>query len=309
MPKKRQAIVLPMQTTLDIAIREYGSVEGVFDVLRDNPQLVGIGADLQPGQLLKVLGAPIDVDVVEFFRQRDARPVTGPLMLPDPCEGYPCMPEFVTANMATTPVNQPFLEATPSLPVGNKYLVHDLDMINYNEGDPIMPETTSLFARNTGNIMEWRGYGDTGGVEGSPWNVITLPPGSVVAAGVGMNQVYKVWPAANGAALYPTGKFTLRWLPPPFADEPSEIVKWQTKSYNTETHIAHDGFSPCRYVQLERAPYWDEDAWEPVGERRTENSDGPWPDLTPEYWYRNLWTTGPADAQCVQGHSGLIIVF
>lgn len=310
---KRQAIALPLQTVIDIAIREHGGVEGAFAVLGDNPQLVdGLGSPLTPGQVLKVLSEPVDVDVVEFFRQRDARPVTGELMLPDPCEGYVCMPEFVEANQLTTPANQATLEATPSLPVGRKYLIYDLNPIVYGEGEPEMPETTSLFARNVGNIMEFRGYEDTGGVEGSPWNVIAVEPGTVVTiTGVSQtfieNHTYKVWTAATGTLLYPTGKFAVKWIPRPSIHD--DHLQFLAGSTNTQTSVAPSEFSPCRFLQLERSPFEDGETFEPVGERLAENADGPWPEWESGYWYRIIWSTGQPDAQCVQGSSALILVF
>lgn len=73
---ERIIIVQDRQSIWDIAIREYGSVEGVFRLLEDNPDLTGLDAPLSAGQSLVVRQAPVDTDVVRWYADRGLYPVT-----------------------------------------------------------------------------------------------------------------------------------------------------------------------------------------------------------------------------------------
>lgn len=77
---KRTIIAREEQTVWDIAVQEFGSVEGVFKVLADNPALSGLDEPLTPGGPLTVRQAPLDPDVVRFFAGRPWKPVTGDLL-------------------------------------------------------------------------------------------------------------------------------------------------------------------------------------------------------------------------------------
>jgi hypothetical protein len=77
---KRTITVLDRQSIWDIAIREYGSVEAVFALLLDNPELSGVDAPLVAGQQLVIRSADVDSDVVRYYRENALWPVTGELV-------------------------------------------------------------------------------------------------------------------------------------------------------------------------------------------------------------------------------------
>lgn len=72
----RIIVVQDRQSVWDIAISEYGSVEAAFMLLRDNPTLSGLDAELQAGQQLRISSAPVNADVVDFYRVNGHYPVT-----------------------------------------------------------------------------------------------------------------------------------------------------------------------------------------------------------------------------------------
>lgn len=46
--------VLPKQSLFDIAVECYGDVQGVVQILQDNPEIVGPTGPLEAGQLIKI---------------------------------------------------------------------------------------------------------------------------------------------------------------------------------------------------------------------------------------------------------------
>jgi hypothetical protein len=67
--------VLDRQTIWDIAIREYGSVEGVFTIMEDN-EGIDLVAPLVVGSLLKINKAPINKPVVDYFYNKNLHPIS-----------------------------------------------------------------------------------------------------------------------------------------------------------------------------------------------------------------------------------------
>lgn len=76
----RVITVLKEQTIWDIAVQEYGSAEGVFQLMEDNPEVTGLDAVLTVGQLLKIKTAPLEQSILNFYQDNDLHPVTGALL-------------------------------------------------------------------------------------------------------------------------------------------------------------------------------------------------------------------------------------
>lgn len=72
----RVIIVEDKQTIYDIAIQEYGHVDGTQLLLEDNPELQGYDTILFAGQLLKVIQEPINKEIVEQFSKEKYKPVS-----------------------------------------------------------------------------------------------------------------------------------------------------------------------------------------------------------------------------------------
>lgn len=74
----KTVIVLNKQTIYDIAVQEYGSVEGVIQIIKDNAG-VNLQTGLATGQILKITAAPINKAVVNFLKDRTnpIHPVSG----------------------------------------------------------------------------------------------------------------------------------------------------------------------------------------------------------------------------------------
>lgn len=73
---KRKVIVLDRQSLVDIALQEHGSVEALFDVVRD-AGLSSITEEVAPGDTLEVHAEPIDSAPPAYYRSRNQYPVTG----------------------------------------------------------------------------------------------------------------------------------------------------------------------------------------------------------------------------------------
>jgi hypothetical protein len=289
----RKTTVLDRQTIVDIAVREHGSVEGLFSVLKDNPQVEGVSDQLLPGQQLDVKAAPVDAVVTGFYQANNLYPVTDTLLPVDECSGYPCIPRNVQAYAVTTPDFQSSLEVIGT-PVGRRFFITDLTPAED-------PETASLFARYTGYVLRWRGLGDTGGAEGTAWDVISVAPGSVIDINTGTSY-WKSWNAASGTAVYPSGRFGLPWLPPP-----TEEGSFEKVSRSMEEPIQSAMFSPCRWWQVQRQSLMEGGDFVDFGERRKENDPTLFPLEGGFYLYRILWSTG-AGTICVQGYSETILL-
>lgn len=69
--------VLQGQTIFDIALEQYGHVSGVSRLIKDNPDLDGLNANLSAGDRLLIAGPVIDQEMVDYFSKQGIRPVTG----------------------------------------------------------------------------------------------------------------------------------------------------------------------------------------------------------------------------------------
>lgn len=64
------------QSVFDMALQEYGSLEGLFDLLDDNAKIQVDGA-LSVYEDLKIEQAPVRREIKEFYRSRTLLPATG----------------------------------------------------------------------------------------------------------------------------------------------------------------------------------------------------------------------------------------
>ncbi|HMQ77108.1 MAG TPA: hypothetical protein PKE21_13875 [Flavobacteriales bacterium] len=76
----RKVQILQFQWPVNLAIQEYGSVEGLFLLMADNPILKFISAPPRAGTLIDVRSAPADQDVATYYRTNDLHPVCGPVI-------------------------------------------------------------------------------------------------------------------------------------------------------------------------------------------------------------------------------------
>lgn len=62
----------------DIALQEYGSIDGVTPLVMNNEDVLvsGFSTDLVPGTVLRVVGDPIDPDMVAVMRAKGIVPAT-----------------------------------------------------------------------------------------------------------------------------------------------------------------------------------------------------------------------------------------
>lgn len=72
-----QTTVIQGQTIWDIALGQYGSIEGVFALLDQNPQLLDINANLHPGMQLNTRGEKLDTEVVGYYVNNHVIVVSG----------------------------------------------------------------------------------------------------------------------------------------------------------------------------------------------------------------------------------------
>jgi len=64
------------QSVFDLAIQEYGSIEGVFDLLAANLGLE-FDSDIVSGTELKIDGEIINQDIVDYYKKYNIKPATG----------------------------------------------------------------------------------------------------------------------------------------------------------------------------------------------------------------------------------------
>lgn len=82
----RTVIVEPGQCLEDIALQEYGSIDGVREVVLDNPLVFvdGFSTRLVPGSRLSIRDTPIDPPMFNAMRQLRVQPATLGELGPDP---------------------------------------------------------------------------------------------------------------------------------------------------------------------------------------------------------------------------------
>jgi hypothetical protein len=89
----KTVVVENRQTLLDIAIQEFGSVEGIFLVLADDKTAnqyqevvdnagftiqvsLGIMSNLIAGQQIKLKSSPINLPIANYYAKRNIKPIT-----------------------------------------------------------------------------------------------------------------------------------------------------------------------------------------------------------------------------------------
>ena len=69
------------QSIMDVAMQEYGDVEGIFLLMADNPDvIISLNTQLQPGDRLGIQQNPVsieDTQVLDFMRDNNHRVVNG----------------------------------------------------------------------------------------------------------------------------------------------------------------------------------------------------------------------------------------
>jgi hypothetical protein len=63
------------QTIWDLALRHYGSIDGAFKILQDNPTL-DLDVDLVQGTLVNINQAPLNKDVINYLIEKGVNPAT-----------------------------------------------------------------------------------------------------------------------------------------------------------------------------------------------------------------------------------------
>jgi len=66
------------QSVFDIALQAYGSVAGVFELLKANAGLE-LDSHIAPGTVLQVPGEPVNQEVVDYYIKNNIKPATGNL--------------------------------------------------------------------------------------------------------------------------------------------------------------------------------------------------------------------------------------
>lgn len=74
----RTIIIENEQNTRDIALQEYGSIEGLFDLMKDNPEVIkSLNTKLVPGTRLKISSAKKNKEIADYFAKKNYKVTTG----------------------------------------------------------------------------------------------------------------------------------------------------------------------------------------------------------------------------------------
>ena len=80
----RKVITQAKQTIWDIAMQEYGSVEQVFQLMADNPEVVpNLATNLAAGQLTVIRNPPVNSPVLDYMKRNKIKPVSDALHDPN----------------------------------------------------------------------------------------------------------------------------------------------------------------------------------------------------------------------------------
>ncbi|MEO8589492.1 MAG: hypothetical protein ABI432_09000 [Flavobacteriales bacterium] len=232
---ERIIIVLDRQGLWDIAVQEYGSSEGVFLLLQDNPELGNLDAVLTAGQKLRIRSAAIDQVVVDWYASRASKPVTGPFFFPGPCAFYLLEPPRVPVDYAC--VAEDFDAFESLLPEGAKVFI--IDRLEFG------PPSGTFGDDHIGHIL-------TKGP--SEWTFEIPEAGTVIEdlsllAGEPYQYLWQVYNAFG----YPGGRIGLQWLmgwtgyPGPGAETWRITLISAYTGYDALTDL----LSPCRKPQLQ----------------------------------------------------------
>jgi hypothetical protein len=73
----KKITVQPNQSVYDIAIQEYGSVEGVFLLMQDNPLIItSLDVNLIMGTRLQILSLPLNKEIISYYKDNHIIPVS-----------------------------------------------------------------------------------------------------------------------------------------------------------------------------------------------------------------------------------------
>lgn|GEM_PF-1055726 len=73
-----KTIIANRQTIWDIALQRYGTIEGVFQILADNPNAIAnLDAALAPGTVLRINDTAIDANILAYYQRNNIAPATG----------------------------------------------------------------------------------------------------------------------------------------------------------------------------------------------------------------------------------------
>lgn len=65
------------QSVFDLALQAYGSIEGAFDIVKDNASLLPtVTSEATAGKKIKVNGLPISKDVIDYYQKNQINPVS-----------------------------------------------------------------------------------------------------------------------------------------------------------------------------------------------------------------------------------------
>lgn len=70
----RKVVVKNRQRLIDIALQEYGSVEGLYFIIVDNK--LSYTSAINEGDVLLITKDPINKEVVDFYKQNNYNPLT-----------------------------------------------------------------------------------------------------------------------------------------------------------------------------------------------------------------------------------------
>ena len=74
---RKTVLILDRQTIWDIAIQEYGSDEGIFQLMKDNPEKVpSLTTNLIPGDRLRITSPATDQVGLDYYKTNNLHPVS-----------------------------------------------------------------------------------------------------------------------------------------------------------------------------------------------------------------------------------------
>lgn len=91
------------QTIYDVAIENYGSAEGVFALMADNPDVIpDLNTTLLPGSKLQIISPPVNEEMQQYLKGNKLRIATGIGIAPD-CAPLLNLNDDILKNLPDTP--------------------------------------------------------------------------------------------------------------------------------------------------------------------------------------------------------------
>lgn len=75
--KMKKVTVIEGQSIWDISLQQYGSIEGVFQLLMDNSQFENVNSDIFPGMELLVSESIVNNKVSEYYDNNKVSVISG----------------------------------------------------------------------------------------------------------------------------------------------------------------------------------------------------------------------------------------